>query len=217
LSLDCVLRGAEEDLDPKMQLYPFEKQFDLPPAPIEVGVGAGVQRVDRIFQIDAKRFLGIERTGDPNEGLGQVGVHAPVAYRVRIGQGVAGYTDADARVIGLGRMRAQARFDVAQVFAVGKMRERHGQVLIEAGERLDFVFASVTRQAATKRRQWHMLHDLRVHQLAPGHPCPSRVSSSQNGKCQGGVQIETRIKHDLLLPYQSVAADQSFNVGTLLI
>jgi len=35
-------------------------------------------------------------------------------------------------------------------------------------------------------------------------------------KVSGAVQIKTRIKHDLLLPFQSVAGDRSLNVGTLL-
>jgi len=81
-------------------------------------------------------------------------------------------------VIELARLRAQARLDVAQAIAIGELRERHGQVLIEARERFDFVFAPVTRYAATKRRQRQMLHDLREHQLAYKHPCPQRVSSS---------------------------------------
>ena len=41
--------------------------------------GAGIQSVDRVFQIDTKRFPGIKTTGDGNERLGEVGVDAPVA------------------------------------------------------------------------------------------------------------------------------------------
>ena len=70
------------------------------------------------------------------------------------------------------------------MFAVGKLRERHAEILIEARKRFDFVLAPVTRYAATKRRQWQMLHDLREHQLAHGHRCPLRMSSSQDGKYQ---------------------------------
>jgi hypothetical protein len=32
----------------------------------------------------------------------------------------------------------------------------------------------------------------------------------------GAAQIETRIKHELSIPFQSVAGDRSLNVGTLL-
>ena len=42
--------------------------------------GAGIQSVDRLFQIDTKGFLGIKTTGDANERLGKVGVDAPVAH-----------------------------------------------------------------------------------------------------------------------------------------
>jgi hypothetical protein len=50
-----------------------------------------------------------------------------------------------------------------------KLRERHAEVLIEARKRFDFVFAPVTRYAATKRRQWQVFYDLREHQLAHVH------------------------------------------------
>ena len=145
--------------------------------------GAGIQRVDRVFQIDAKRLPGIQTTGDSNERLGQVGVDAPVAHRVRIGQGIAGDAAADAHVIELALLRSQARFDVAQALAIGQLRERHAEVLIETRECFDFVLAPATRDATTKRRQWQMLHNLREHQLAYVHRYPLRVSSSQDGQC----------------------------------
>ena len=44
MGFDRVLRGTEEDFDTKMLLDPFEKQFDLPPAAIEIGDGDGRQR-----------------------------------------------------------------------------------------------------------------------------------------------------------------------------
>src|ERR1035438_2170185 len=116
--------------------------------PRSVGAGGGRPRVDRIFQIDTKRLPGIKTTGDSNERLGQVGIDAPVAHRIRIGQGIAGYAAADAHVIELARLCSQASFDVAQAFAVGKLRERHAEILIKARKRFDFVFAPVTRYAA---------------------------------------------------------------------
>ena len=44
--------------------------------------GAGIQRVDRVFQIDAKRLPGIQATGDSNERLGKLGIDTPVAHFV---------------------------------------------------------------------------------------------------------------------------------------
>ena len=51
--------------------------------------GAGIQSVDRLFEIDTKGLRGIETTSDGNERLGEVGVDAPVATLVGIGQSVA--------------------------------------------------------------------------------------------------------------------------------
>ena len=51
--------------------------------------GAGIQSIDRVFQIDAKRFCGVQTAGDGDQRLGEVGVDAPVAHRVGIGQRVA--------------------------------------------------------------------------------------------------------------------------------
>jgi len=80
-------------------------------------------------------------------------------------------------------LRPLARFDVAQAFAMGKVRKCHAQVLIEARKRFDFVLSPVTRSATTKRRQRQMLHDLGKHQFASVHRRPVRVNSSQDGKC----------------------------------
>jgi gluconate kinase len=67
---------------------------------------------------------------------------------------------------------AQAGFDVAQALAVRELREGHAQILVEAGEALDLVFASVTCNVATKRMQGKMIHYLRKNQLACVHRCP---------------------------------------------
>ena len=66
---------------------------------------------------------------------------------------------------------------------VSGLRERHTQVLIEAGERFDFVLAPITRYTTTKRRKGQMLHDLREHQLADVHRYPLRVNCLQGGRC----------------------------------
>jgi hypothetical protein len=47
--------------------------------------GAGIQRVSRVFQIDAKQLPGMQTTGDSNEHLGKLGIETPVAHFVGIG------------------------------------------------------------------------------------------------------------------------------------
>ncbi len=119
--------------------------------------GAGIQSVDRIFQIDAKGFGGIETAGDGNERLGKVGVDAPVAALVGIGQGAARYSALDAHVVELARLRAQTRFDVAQAFSIGQLSKRHAEILIETRKAFDLVAPAVARHATAKRRQRQML------------------------------------------------------------
>src|SRR5207247_1840271 len=80
--------------------------------------GAGIQSVDRVFEGDTKWFCGIKTAGDGNERLGKVGVDAPVATLVGIGQSTSRNPAFDAHVVQLARLRAQARFDVAQTFSI---------------------------------------------------------------------------------------------------
>ena len=51
--------------------------------------GGRVQRVDGLLQIDPERLVGIQRPGDADQALGEVGVDAPVARCVGVGQRVA--------------------------------------------------------------------------------------------------------------------------------
>jgi len=147
--------------------------------------GTGIQGVDRLFQIDAKRFPGIKTTGDCDEGLGKVGVDTPVATLVGIGQGAARYPALDAHMVELFFLGSQARFDVAQALSIGQLGERHTEILVEAGKSLDLVLSAIARYATMKRCQRQMLRDLRKHELAQVHRSLLRVSSSQDRKSTG--------------------------------
>ena len=73
----------------------------------------------------------------------KVGVDPPVTRFVGIGQRGARHLAAEAHVIELGADRAQARFDVAQALAVGQLGERHGEVLIPAGQILQVAITRI--------------------------------------------------------------------------
>src|SRR6266540_2142023 len=149
--------------------------------------GAGIQSVDRVFEVDAKRVLGIKTTGDGDERLGKVGVDAPVAALVGIGQSTARHPALDAHVVQLARLRAQARFDVAQTFSISQLSKSHAKIMVEAGKTLDLVPSAIARHTTAKRRQRQMLRDLRKYQFAQVHGCPLRVSSSQDRKSSARV------------------------------
>ena len=138
-----------------------------------------IQRVDRLLQIDAEGFVDIQPSCDPDQALGEVGVDAPVANSIGVGERVARYRRANPKVIELGLLRTQARFDVAQTLPISQLCEGHAQKLVQAGEPLDLVLALIPGHAATKRGQRQMLHQLREHQLAMIHRSSPRSRTSQ--------------------------------------
>jgi|SRR5688572_10858752 hypothetical protein len=71
---------------------------------------------------------------------------------------------------------------MSRKLSIGQLRERHREILVEAGKGLDLVLSTVARHATTKRCQRQVLRDLRENQFAQVHQCPLRVSSSQDYK-----------------------------------
>jgi hypothetical protein len=138
-----------------------------------------IQRVDRLLQIDTKGFVDIERPRDADEALREIGVDAPVAHRIRIGERIACDRRANPEVVQLRVLGAQIRLDVAQALPKSQLRERHAQKLIQTGERLDLAFPAIPRHTSTKRRQRKVLHQLRKNQFAVVHQSPLQSRASQ--------------------------------------
>src|SRR6266850_2673075 len=111
-----------------------------------------VECVDRVLQLYAERFLGIEPSSDPNQALGEVAVDAPIARCVGVGKSVAGYIAADAEMIELRTVCSQAGLDIAQALSPCELRERHAQILVETGEVLDLVLTAVASNATLEGR-----------------------------------------------------------------
>jgi len=79
LGFDRVLRSAEENFDTKMLLYPFEKQLDLPPAPIEIGDGDRWQREVVGQEYQSLACLGVFEFDTPQRRV-------EVLARVKVGE-----------------------------------------------------------------------------------------------------------------------------------
>jgi len=144
--------------------------------------GAGIQSVDRVVEIDTERFASIETTGDTDERLSEVGVDAPVAALVGIGQSAARNLAVDPHVVEVALLGTQTRFDIAQTLSIGQLGRCHAEVLIETIKALDLVRSAKACHATPKRSQWPMSGDLCEHQLAGAHRDPLRVCSPQDGK-----------------------------------
>ena len=78
--------------------------------------GGRVQGIDRLLQIDTEGLVDIQRSGDGDQALREVGVDAPVAHCVRVGQRVARDCRPNPQVIELGALRAQTGFDDVSIF-----------------------------------------------------------------------------------------------------
>src|SRR5208282_1991220 len=125
--------------------------------------------VDRLVQFHPERFVLIEAAGLGDEQAGKVGVDAPVALLVGVGQGVARDGAPKAHVIKLRRMRAQAGFDVAQTLAISELRKSQREEWIEAGNTLYLVVAMVTIYATAKFGERKQVHQLSKNRPATVH------------------------------------------------
>jgi len=95
-------------------------------------IGGGIQRVDRAREVHAQSIPSVERLCLHDQALGELGIHAPVARFVGIGEGGAADRLAKAHVVELGCLRREARLDVAQALAVGQLSEGHAAQLLGA-------------------------------------------------------------------------------------
>jgi len=83
--------------------------------------GAGIQSVDGVVEVDAEGFGSIEATGDADQRLSEVGVNAPIATLVGIGQSTARDSAPDTHVVELALLRTQTRFDIAQAPSISQL------------------------------------------------------------------------------------------------
>src|SRR5450631_2143787 len=125
----------------------------------------------------AKGFVDIQLASDADQALREVGVDAPVARGVRIGQRIARDLTADTHVVELLGLRAQTRFDVPQALAKRQLRKRHAQKLILTGEALDLVVAPIARYASRQGLLRKVFHELRKYQFPRMHQIPRSFGS----------------------------------------
>ena len=85
--------------------------------------GRGVECVDGIVEVQAEVLVLVQRPGDADQGLGEVLPDPPVTHLIGVGQGTAGNPSADAHVVELAALGAQADHEIAQAATTGDLRE----------------------------------------------------------------------------------------------
>jgi hypothetical protein len=166
-----------------------------------------VERVNRGVQVDAKRLVDVQRSSNADQVLGEVGINLPRACCIGVGQRIArDCFAAKAQVIKSRRLRPQIDLDVSQRFAVSKLREGHGQELIEARKVLNFEVAVVECHATTERSQRQMSHDLSENEFALMHWNSKRIQTAKSAKfqnrCSNRDQNKTSIYSNKSLTYK---------------
>ena len=112
--------------------------------------GGGVEGIDGIIEFQSQVFVGIQGSGQSNQGMGEVGVEAPVALLVGVGEGIAGHAAAQSHVIQFVLVRPEANFNIAQALAVSELGECHTQELVETGKRFDVPIALIPLDATAE-------------------------------------------------------------------
>lgn len=114
----------------------------------------------RCYRVPAPVVPGIQGTGQADEGLGEVGIQAPVALLVGVGEGIAGDAAAQSHMIEFILVCPQADLDIAQALAVGELGEGQAEELVEAGKGLDVAVAVITPDAAAEAVHGQVGHEL---------------------------------------------------------
>ena len=100
-----------------------------------------------------------------NQRMGKLGVAAPVALLVGVGEGVAGHAAAQAEVIQFVPMCPQADLDIAHTLAVGELGKGHTEKLVETGKGFDITIAVIALHATAECFHGQLGHDLGKDEL----------------------------------------------------
>ena len=131
--------------------------------------GRRVQCIDSVRQFQAQVLAGIQCPGLTDQPLRKVGMDAPVARLVGVGQRRAPNRLAKSHVVQLGLLSRQAHLDVSQALAVGQLGEGHDPKLLRARQCTNALVAIVARDVPGECRPGQEIHELGEQRLACVH------------------------------------------------
>src|SRR6202008_227043 len=108
-------------------------------------------------QLHSEAFAGVQLPRRAHQNLRKVGIVAPVARLVGIGQRAAGDITSNAQVIAPRSQGTQTGLDVAQTFAIGELSKGHAKKLIPT-KTADLVVALIPVYATTKLVRRNEIH-----------------------------------------------------------
>ena len=129
----------------------------------------GIERVNRVGDVEPEILPGVEWPGFAHQGLGQVLPQPPVALFVRIGQSGPGYRFPEAKVVKSLGPCIQAIDDIPQPFPPRQLSKSHADELLATAEMSDARLRTVALHQAGKRLPVHQVEDLRKDVAASVH------------------------------------------------
>ena len=154
--------------------------------------GGGVEGIDGVIEFQSQVVFGIQGPGQADEGLGEVGIQAPVALLVGVGQGISGHAAAQSQVVEFILVRPQADLDIAQALAVGELGEGHAKELVETGKGFDVAVALITPDTAAEAVHRQVGHELREDVIAGIHGAELPGCGWESQHCRQGLESSSR-------------------------
>src|SRR4029077_2281143 len=112
---------------------------------------------------------------------------------------------------------AKTSLDVTKALAPRQLRKGQTKILIEARKQLDLVFAAITIDTTSKRRQRQMLHDLGKDVMTFRHRAlPRDGEVARCARIPARVGIETASNSMFFFVIQYITVYRPTNVGTLV-
>ena len=148
--------------------------------------GGGIEGVNGLVQVHGEGVVTIELARLSDEPLREIGIDAPVAMLVGVGERGARNPTAESHMIELGLLRPQTRFDVAQTFAISELSESEAEKLIPARKIFDVAMTLIAIDRELKLVGGDELHELRENRLPRVHRLPPK----QDGKQSDGAPEE---------------------------
>ena len=130
---------------------------------------SGVQRINRVRQVQPKILFGIEFSSLRDQPLCKLGIDSPVSSFVGIRQGRALDRRTNAHVVQLGRLRGETRFDIAQALPVGQLRKRQSAKMFGARKCANTMIPVVPGHDPVKSFPRKNVHDLCKQRLSGIH------------------------------------------------
>ena len=149
--------------------------------------GGGVQGVSGGVEFHGEVVVSIELARSSNQHGGEVGVDAPVAPLVGIGQGAAAHPPANPQVIEMLGTRTQANFQIAQTLPKGQLPKGHAHKLVPTGKLPHPMIALMRGHDTAKVAVGQMIEKLGKDNASIVHP--PNLSSHTGSTSPSQIQI----------------------------